>query len=77
MKIKRYPHRLTPLKAIRAFCLQCVCESSPEVKLCPSTDTCPLWPHRFGKNPTITGKTSNPKGREALKKYNKGRATVV
>lgn len=40
----------SPLKAIRAKCLDCVCGSVNEVKLCPCTD-CSLYPFRFGKNP--------------------------
>lgn len=38
----------SPVKAIRAYCLWCCCESSNEVKLCPETD-CPLHSYRFGK----------------------------
>ena len=45
--------RLNPVKAIRAFCLQCVAGQREEVKLCPSKDYCPLWPFRFGKNPYV------------------------
>ena len=41
----------TPLKAIRAKCLDCN-GSATEVKLCPCTD-CPLHPFRFGKNPYV------------------------
>lgn len=40
----------SPVKAIRAFCLDCVGGSANEVKLCPSTK-CALRPFRFGKNP--------------------------
>lgn len=40
----------SPLKAIRANCLQCVGGSPNEVKLCTSK-TCYLYPFRFGKNP--------------------------
>lgn len=43
-------NRLTPIKAIRAWCLECVCGVASEVKLCPSED-CPLYPYRLGKNP--------------------------
>jgi len=39
----------SPLKAIRANCLECN-NTALEVKLCPCT-SCPLWPFRFGKNP--------------------------
>lgn len=44
--------RLTPVKAIRAKCLDCMCGSSNEVKLCPATD-CSLYPYRLGHNPYI------------------------
>jgi len=40
----------SPLKAIRAKCLDCCCDQTTEVKLCPAS-TCPLYPFRFGKNP--------------------------
>lgn len=40
----------SPLKAIRAKCLDCSCNQINEVKLCPVTN-CALYPFRFGKNP--------------------------
>lgn len=40
----------TPLKAIRAKCIECSGDSPYEVKRCSSTD-CVLYPFRFGKNP--------------------------
>jgi hypothetical protein len=43
---------LTPVRAIRAKCLDCTCGSSNEVQLCPVTD-CSLYPYRLGKNPNI------------------------
>ena len=42
-------HR-SPLKAIRAKCLDCCCGDSKEVRLCP-TEHCALHPYRMGKNP--------------------------
>lgn len=39
----------SPLKAIRAKCLDCSCNQINEVKLCPVTN-CALYPFRFGKN---------------------------
>ena len=39
-----------PVKAIRAFCLECSCGSTSEIKECP-VNKCPLYPFRFGKNP--------------------------
>ncbi|MCL2305326.1 MAG: hypothetical protein FWC43_08290 [Planctomycetaceae bacterium] len=41
---------LTPLKAIRAKCLDCCCNQAKEVRLCPCKN-CPLYPYRTGKNP--------------------------
>lgn len=38
---------LTRAKAIRAKCLDCMCGSVKEVRLCPATD-CPLYPYRLG-----------------------------
>lgn len=43
----------TPLRAIRAKCLDCVLGSSNEVQLCPMENKCALWPFRFGKNPNV------------------------
>lgn len=44
----------TPLKSIRAKCLDCCCGQAQEVRLC-SSQTCPLWPFRMGKNPNRAG----------------------
>lgn len=40
----------TPIKAIRAKCLDCCCGQYIEVKMCPSTK-CPLHPYRMGHRP--------------------------
>lgn len=40
----------SPIKAIRAQCLECSNGNNNEVRLCPITD-CPLYAFRFGKNP--------------------------
>jgi len=42
--------RKNPVKAIRQFCLECVCGVPAEVENCTST-LCPLYAFRFGKNP--------------------------
>lgn len=48
--------RTSPLKAVRAFCLECVGYKANEVVLCTANnwkDTrCPLYGFRFGKNET-------------------------
>lgn len=43
---------LTPMKAMRAKCLDCCCGEVKEVRNCPVTD-CPIWPYRMGKRPSI------------------------
>ena len=55
---------LTPVKAIRAYCLNCCCESETEVKLCPAMD-CQLWPFRMGKNPNRKGRAFTEEERKS------------
>ena len=43
----------SPIKAIRAKCIECSNENYAEIKECPITD-CHLYPFRFGKNPYRT-----------------------
>jgi hypothetical protein len=45
---------LTPIKAIRAKCLDCSCWQPKEVRLCVH-EKCPLFPYRMGKNPNRVG----------------------
>ena len=40
----------TPLKAIRAKCLDCCCNQAVEVRLC-AAENCPLWEYRMGHRP--------------------------
>jgi hypothetical protein len=44
----------TPLRAIRAACMECCNGQKKEVAKCERED-CPLWPMRFGKNPNRAG----------------------
>jgi len=37
-------------KGVRKKCIECVCGSMHEVRMCRLSD-CPLWPFRFGRNP--------------------------
>ena len=41
---------LTPIKAIRAFCSECMCWQPKEIENC-TDKLCPLYPYRFGKDP--------------------------
>ncbi len=49
----------TPLKAIRAKCLDCCCGSYLEVTECP-IEKCPLYCYRLGKDPARAGHKGNP-----------------
>lgn len=69
------PHLHTPLKAMRAKCLDCVCGSAKEVERCPVT-TCALYPYRMGKSPTRKGRKMTAEQREAaVERLAKGRAS--
>lgn len=48
---------MTPMKAIRAKCMDCCCGQTQEVRLCQAQDR-PLYPFRFGKNPNRAGLTN-------------------
>jgi len=54
---------MTPMKAIRAKCLDCN-GNAYEVRLCPCTD-CALWPFRLGKNPNIKPRNLTEEQRQA------------
>jgi hypothetical protein len=43
----------TPIKAIRAYCIECSGDSLKEVRECPIVD-CPLHPYRMGRKQTKT-----------------------
>ena len=51
---------LTPIKAIRAKCIDCSCGSLREVRECHMKD-CTLWPYRMGKRPKINKDTEDGK----------------
>ena len=51
---------MTPVKAIRKYCVDhCCAGSTLEVRECKATD-CPLYPYRMGKNPSRKGIGGNP-----------------
>ena len=54
---------MTPVKAIRAKCLDCCGGSPQEVRLCPAYD-CTLYPFRMGKNPNIRREYTEAQRRE-------------
>lgn len=53
---------LTPLKAIRAKCLDCSCGQRQEVRCCP-IKSCPLYEYRMGKRPATVEKHEQKKSR--------------
>lgn len=62
---------LTPIKAIRAYCLGCSCGSASEVRLCPITD-CELYPYREGHNPNYKPREYSDEERARMREH--GRA---
>ena len=44
--------KLTPVRAIRAKCLDCTCGQTIEIREC-TIKTCPLYLYRLGKRPTL------------------------
>lgn len=49
---------MTPVKAIRAKCIDCCCGQMYEVSKCVCVE-CPLYPFRMGHNPNRKGKGGN------------------
>lgn len=53
---ERQERKTTPLKAIRAKCLDCTCGQPREINACQIKD-CALYAFRFGKNPYRAART--------------------
>lgn len=49
--------KITPLKAIRAKCLDCCCGQVAEIRRC-GLENCPLFPYRTGHRPTQSTDTT-------------------
>jgi len=65
---------LTPLKAIRAKCIDCSGGSVSEVNLCAITD-CPLYAYRSGKSPfRKRRRLTEDQRRDIAERLRKGRA---
>jgi len=58
-------YKKSPLKAIRAKCLECSNYQHKEVTLCPVTD-CDLFPYRFGKNPYLKKRVLSEEQKQVL-----------
>lgn len=57
---------LTPLRSIRAKCIDCSAGSMKEVRECVMLD-CPLYPYRLGKSPNRKPRILTDEEREALR----------
>ena len=64
---------MTPMKAIKAKCLDCCCGDRSEVKDCTAKD-CPLWAYRLGKNPNKTRTMTDEQRKAAAERLAKARA---
>ena len=64
--------KVTPMRAIRAKCLECSNGSAHEATNCPVKE-CALYVYRSGKNPARAGKGGGG-NTEGLRKYNSERA---
>lgn len=63
----------SPIKAIRAKCMECSNYQYTEVTKCPIED-CALYAYRFGKNPFIKGRTlTDEQKKEAAERLAKAR----
>jgi hypothetical protein len=57
--------KISPLKHIREFCLDCCSGSPKEVRYCSLTD-CPIWAYRFGCKPKAAIHRLSKDGRDLL-----------
>lgn len=61
---------MTPIKAIRAKCLDCCCNQTAEVRECQNTG-CSLHPYRMGRRPKDSMQDDparkNPAGQEVCR----------
>lgn len=57
--------RTSPVKAIRAFCIDCCGGAASEVKTC-TAPKCALYPFRMGKNPYRAKRELTDEQREAI-----------
>jgi hypothetical protein len=48
--LQALPAPRSPIKAIRAKCIDCCCYQQSEVRKCVAVK-CPLWPYRMGSSP--------------------------
>ena len=64
----------TPMKAIRAKCLDCSCNQIVEVRECP-IKACPLWPYRMGMHPDTAEKRAQKRAAKNEKENRTAKGT--
>jgi len=64
--------KISPVKAIRKFCLECVGGNRNYVRECECAH-CPLWPFRMGKNPFIERDLTDEQKEASLLRLKKAR----
>ena len=62
---------MTPLKAIKAFCIECMGHQAHMVKDC-TAPKCPLYEYRMGKSPARQGLERTPAQIAADKERSRG-----
>lgn len=62
----------SPLKAIKAFCIECNCGQASEVPRCPCTD-CPLYEFRRGKNPYLKKELTEEQRKQFAERLSRNR----
>lgn len=69
---------MTPLKAIRAKCIECCCGNMAEVRRCPIKG-CALYEFRMGHNPNIklTEEQRLKKAQEARERFGHTKGNIV
>lgn len=74
LRIEGYngPVITSPIKAIKAHCIECCGGSYNEAKLCTATK-CPLWCFRTGKNPYRKREMSDEQKQAAAERLMKAR----
>lgn len=66
---------MSPLKAIKAFCLQCSGDNAAEVKRC-TAPTCPLFPYKTGHDTTRTSSMTEEQKEAARERLRKLRESL-
>jgi hypothetical protein len=61
---------LTPRKAIKYFCAECVVWVRQEIEKC-TVETCPLWPFRLGDSHSVSDETKKARSDRMIERLKK------